>query len=347
MPPNSKLSVARQSVSANCAEALVAIARITEADSTELMRQRLTESLARLFPVSGLRFLTPGQGGRLNQPLACEIRDARDQPLLIWDNEPKRNIAATGALARCLQQGRHGFPAHSPNLDYFPIIASHGVIEIMEVRQSQGERAERELLRHLMQIYANFVRVLHEREVDQLTGIYNRGAFDSQLHATAQALRSRPPLRPDQPQWWLLMLDIDHFKPINDRYGHLAGDEVLLQFAQLMKDCFRGVDKIYRFGGEEFAVLLSPCSERNAMKSAERLRTRVERHRFSQVGHVTVSGGLAPVSFDHMANIIGRADQALYQAKRGGRNCTRLHGDIRPTPSRQTLRTLNSQALLS
>ncbi len=336
MPAPPSQATTPQPVIAQCSQVLAAIARITEAESSELMRQRLTEALARLFPVCGVRFLTPGQGGRLNQPLACEIRDAREQPLLIWDNEPRRNIAATGALARCLEDGRHGYPAHSPNLDYFPIVASHGVIEILEIRQSHGEWAERELFHHVMQVYANFVRVLNEREVDQLTGIYNRGAFDSQLHATAQSLRNKAPARPDQPQWWLLMLDVDHFKPINDRYGHLIGDEVLHEFAQLMKDSFRGVDRLYRFGGEEFAVLLSPCSARNAMGSAERMRMTVERHNFSQVGHVTVSGGLAPVSYDHIANIIGRADQAMYQAKRAGRNRTHHYATASATSLRVT-----------
>ena len=117
------------------------------------------------------------------------------------------------------------------------------------------------------------------------------------------------------------MFDVDHFKRINDRFGHLYGDEVLLLLAQLLRRRFRGEDRCFRYGGEEFAVLLAPTDEDGARTAVERLRHDVERHPFPRVGQVTISlgcvqlrPGLSPT------DLVDLADRALYEAKRGGRN---------------------------
>src|SRR6202011_3687326 len=90
---------------------------------------------------------------------------------------------------------------------------------------------------------------------------------------------------------WLALIDIDRFKSINDGYGHLFGDEVLLLVSQLMKRSFRGADQLFRFGGEEFVVLLDRASEPGAQIVLERLRTTIGEHEFPQVGQVTISVG--------------------------------------------------------
>ena len=117
------------------------------------------------------------------------------------------------------------------------------------------------------------------------------------------------------------MLDIDHFKRINDNFGHLIGDEVLLMVANLMKNSFRFRDKLFRFGGEEFVVVLKPTGATQAQAIFERFRSTMENHAFPQVGRVTISIGYAQIRLhDQPSVILDNADQALYWSKEHGRN---------------------------
>jgi len=125
----------------------------------------------------------------------------------------------------------------------------------------------------------------------------------------------------------LLLCDIDHFKSINDRFGHPFGDQVLRQVAERLGKNVRVVDLAARYGGEEFVVLLEDSDRAGAQMMAERLRKQVEslrlQHQNEMVG-VTISIGLAvyPADSEMMQTLIDCADQALYQAKAGGRNRT-------------------------
>jgi diguanylate cyclase (GGDEF)-like protein len=304
-----------------CQTVLRAITDMTQVRSTDMMRQRFAENLTQIFPIAGIRFLTLSSNGRLDEPLSCKINHSNRAAELVWNHTPRRGIMPQGALARCVSERRHVYPQDTQHVDYFAIGDTQKLIEIIEVRQLTQTHAERGVLSHVIGIYSNFLRLLQEQEIDCLTKVLNRGAFDNQLNITAQSLRNQRLPHPAAPQWWLLMLDVDHFKQVNDNFGHLIGDEVLLLLAGLMRKSFRGVDRIYRYGGEEFAVLISPCTRSNALCLAERFRHTVESTHFPQVQNVTISAGLAPVDrYDHISNIIGRADKALYQAKRNGRN---------------------------
>ena len=124
----------------------------------------------------------------------------------------------------------------------------------------------------------------------------------------------------------LIMLDIDHFKKINDTYGHLCGDEILRGLAELIKDCLRSIDTVARYGGEEFAILLPETGGAEAVKTAERIRCMVEEHTFSGNDEglkTTVSLGVAtyPSPGVHQrSDVLAKADAAMYEAKEGGRN---------------------------
>jgi diguanylate cyclase (GGDEF)-like protein len=125
----------------------------------------------------------------------------------------------------------------------------------------------------------------------------------------------------------LLLLDVDHFKHINDAHGHPAGDAVLRQLAQLLLATVRVSDVVARFGGEEFAVLLPELAgPLDAVMTAEKIRQAVESTRFGDVGRVTVSIGvsLATPEDADARRLVERADAALYDAKRGGRNAVVL-----------------------
>jgi diguanylate cyclase (GGDEF)-like protein len=120
---------------------------------------------------------------------------------------------------------------------------------------------------------------------------------------------------------WLGVIDIDHFKNINDNFGHLIGDEVLILVSNLMKSAFRSQDKLFRFGGEEFVVLLKPTELANALATFERYRKEVDGFRFPQVEHVTISAGFTRIGlYDTPSMILDNADEALYYAKEHGRN---------------------------
>jgi diguanylate cyclase (GGDEF)-like protein len=123
---------------------------------------------------------------------------------------------------------------------------------------------------------------------------------------------------------WLALADIDKFKSINDSRGHLFGDEVLLLVAQQMAKCFRGADQLFRFGGEEFVIVLDQASEAGARIAFDRFRAAVEEFEFPQIGHVTLSLGYSQITPDDgPTSCVERADAALYYAKNHGRNNVR------------------------
>lgn len=155
---------------------------------------------------------------------------------------------------------------------------------------------------------------------DRLTNINNRGYWEENLEQEFQRCkRSSTPSS-------LLMIDIDHFKQINDRYGHVAGDEVLRAVAQQIKHSQRTTDQSGRYGGEEFAIILPDTNAQKALLAAERLRKKISELPFEweeQLLHVTVSMGISEfnASMFTCQSWIDHADTALYAAKAQGRNC--------------------------
>jgi two-component system, cell cycle response regulator len=174
-----------------------------------------------------------------------------------------------------------------------------------------------------------YVEILRERVdrglelsvIDQLTGLYNRRYMNNQLQQFMhRAVIGNKPLS-------VMMLDIDHFKHINDTYGHQAGDEVLQEIADRLRQNVRPMDVVCRPGGEEFLVILPDTPGDLAYAAAERVRRAVAAGTFSVLGDsrqvsVTISAGVSSLTGvdDTMADLTGRADTALYQAKSAGRN---------------------------
>lgn len=171
----------------------------------------------------------------------------------------------------------------------------------------------------ILQIIRNHVALIDYGERDTLTGLLNRKTFEHQF-AKLQAAPHEPQAGQDAGAW-IGLVDVDRFKSINDRFGHVFGDEVLLLVSQIIQRSFRSVDKAYRFGGEEFAILLKGTTEEITGRVLERLRAAVEQHRFPQVGNVTISVGWTRIrQSDAPVHAIERADAALYHAKHSGRN---------------------------
>jgi diguanylate cyclase (GGDEF)-like protein len=160
---------------------------------------------------------------------------------------------------------------------------------------------------------------LKSAQMDGLTGVNNRSALDQTMQREVElAKRQHHALS-------LLILDVDHFKHINDSYGHSAGDYVLRNLGTCIKETLRSCDMLFRYGGEEFALLLTGTDTEGAALVAERVRHAIEEYSFVYNGTdipVTVSVGVATLgSHDNTARLFNKADVALYQAKNSGRNC--------------------------
>ncbi|KFC76453.1 Diguanylate cyclase (GGDEF) domain-containing protein [Massilia sp. LC238] len=246
---------------------------------------------------------------------------------------PGEPLSAFPELAHCLEH--HDSRAEGLGSDglrrlWLPIWFGDKADTCLEIVHAQGFTAESiYTISGIVGVYRNFQNLLDYSERDSLTGLLNRKTFDDQL---ARMLHSgdTEPLVPGQlerrqhgaeEKQWLAVVDVDHFKMVNDRFGHLYGDEVLILVANLLQSSFRSQDRVFRFGGEEFVVLLRSTTLENARKIIDRFRTNVEAHVFPQVGRVTVSVGFTSISAtDSPVVTLGHADQALYFAKANGRN---------------------------
>ncbi len=173
-------------------------------------------------------------------------------------------------------------------------------------QELQAEVQHRRLLEEHLQTLAT---------TDTLTQVFNRRKFDEMLAMEmARAERYAQPFS-------LILLDIDHFKQLNDRFGHPAGDAVLSELAARVVPVLRASDIFARWGGEEFVVLAPGATVENARQLAEKLRGEIERGEFAMVGKLTCSFGVAEFSRGGKAeDLLRQADQALYRAKQGGRN---------------------------
>lgn len=217
----------------------------------------------------------------------------------------------------------------APHAAVVPLLTSQGTWGLLDLGAAHALTTHTlDLVEGILLTYNNLLGLLDYGEKDALTELLNRKTFDGAFFkATAEQhgdelpeVGERRHADPDAGVW-LAVLDIDHFKRVNDTYGHLIGDEVLLLLARLMRSSFRFHDQLYRFGGEEFVVLMRCDSVGHAQTALERLRERVQAYVFPQVGTITVSIGFSVLlPHDTPSGAFGRADKAVYHAKEHGRN---------------------------
>lgn len=215
----------------------------------------------------------------------------------------------------------------------FPIMShARKVLGYLLVRRTPELTSdEQTLLTEIFRVYDNYIAVLRDSQIDRLTGLLNRRTFDDQLDRALGLIRrayqesasaeSNRKTGEGNGCFFMGEIDIDHFKSVNDRFGHPHGDEVLVILARILQTAFRKTDLIYRFGGEEFVVIVYVDDRNDAEMTFERLRRSIENHAFPQVGKVTVSIGITEIRDTSVpVELLGRADQALYYAKSHGRN---------------------------
>lgn len=215
-------------------------------------------------------------------------------------------------LASALPEGGGG-------LTEFVLRSVAQIVQINERLQDRLSATEERLQQQTEQIQSQITQA----RTDPLTGLPNRRAFDDALARRVAEWKRK------SVTFCLMMIDIDHFKQLNDRHGHPTGDHALRDVAEVLGGVIREMDMVARIGGEEFSVILPSTSSRDAMRSTERIRLAVASEKFAidqTELPLTVSIGLTVVrSGDDAISLVKRADEALYCAKRAGRNCGFYH----------------------
>jgi len=277
------------------------------------------------------RWLTRAHLGQHDAVARADPAWADVDSLPLLDAYPARLQAMSGQTVLAVPAA-----AGSPDLTVFAVSTDREVVGVLEIETAgpMSDESQR-LVGSILRIYRNFEGLLDYSERDTLTGLLNRKTFDeSFLKATNTPplashadTRRAPPSA--QQHYWLGVIDIDHFKSVNDSYGHLIGDEVLLLLSRLMRSSFRFHDRLYRFGGEEFVVLMRCAREEDAALALERMRANTEAYSFPQVGRITISIGFTEVKpGDTPSGAFERADKAVYYAKGHGRNQVRSHAAL-------------------
>lgn len=320
------------------------VVAITRKKNCDDFRACLIETLMSLLPMQEIAFLR-GVGTSAGMTLTQDLGARRfgnawryvDEAKLRW-----REVSDCRAqLALDEQRQIDGRDAKTgEHIHYMPIIVERRPPELLYFRCSSDKGDITHMVLGFSQLYRNFLSLISDGERDALTGLLNRKTLETSIRRILEAtLRDRNAHRDDGSErraaagdYWLGVIDIDHFKRVNDNFGHLYGDEVLLLVAQIMQRSFRSEDLLFRYGGEEFVVVLSPTTKDKALEIFERFRHNVASHLFPQLGKVTVSTGV--VRFDSHelpSSAVGHADQALYYAKEHGRNQVHCYEDLMNT----------------
>jgi diguanylate cyclase (GGDEF)-like protein len=207
---------------------------------------------------------------------------------------------------------------------FFPLkhdVAHQNVVVMVEAAFDDAVLSQ--AICKLLNVYQNYINLLNDNERDTLTGLLNRKTFDIKINKILSHVDKKNMRKHDRDiqAYYLAIFDIDHFKKVNDQYGHLIGDEVLLLFSQIMTKTFRESDPLFRFGGEEFVGLFGCVDDADIALVLNRFAKKLNDFNFPQVGKVSVSIGCAKLSADIApSQLVDRADLALYYAKNNGRN---------------------------
>jgi len=251
---------------------------------------------------------------------------------LIPNPRGELRIEKDSCFNQCIQDGHisHHQEANSKRV-LFPIVTNKLVTGVLDIDSDGLSNDIVGTISGFLSIYSNFMAMAYENEHDTLTGLRNRKTFDyhlSELLSSDLDSKGNNALNIEERRTqhkeehhWISVLDIDFFKKVNDNFGHVYGDEVLILFSEIMVKTFRSSDMLFRYGGEEFVVVLAPTNAADALAVFERFRVAVEDYSFPKVGKITVSIGCASIQFnEHPTTTLEFADEALYYAKAHGRN---------------------------
>ena len=290
-------------------------------EDIEQLRNALLDILEKSYPNSELYLYEQGYS-------LYDSGKRKFSPTLIACRSKNENCISKNQLMQLSSDD------NSINFDGFNYLPTDDYVQVFTV---ESERSNRGLLiticesvidEHyvytLLSAYNHQVYLLRNKETDSLTGLLNRQSFDSKLAKLHENFDLENRADDEPCKFSFALLDIDFFKHVNDKYGHVYGDEVLLLFSNLMKKTFRDTDMLFRYGGEEFAVLLHDVTLEQTDSILNRFRNNIEAFNFPMENKVTTSIGYC--EFNNkipLSSIIERADKALYYSKEHGRNKTR------------------------
>ena len=315
------------------------LGQMTSIRDTELLEQSLLRTLGPLLGIldTSLYRLDDGQmlARVIHYPRSCVVEGdgvervvERIEEVVLPTGVPAEVLAVTDNV-RLL-----GKPCtRAMDADFiiaYPMFGADEVCGCFVFRRDREVSANEDAtIRGVLEVFSNYYALLDVSQRDRLTGLLNRQALESNFDriwsamARPDAYVERPAGRREKPpaKYWLAVVDIDHFKRINDTWGHMVGDEILLLAARLMQRTFRASDLLYRYGGEEFVAIISAENEALARNVFERVRLAIEAHAFPRNVAMTVSIGYAEVDSGILpVEVLSRADRSLYQAKQDGRN---------------------------
>lgn len=330
--------------------------KLTDHRDRDLLELTLAKALIDLVPIQRVLIARVTSEDGEKRWLDVASLDARGggkvvDPLRV-DFQALPRLADASDRLRCIQSRQPVEIAWAgedgPRITYFPLFADsrsddEGVIEIHSAAVlTEGEL---EMIGQLHHIYRNMYALLAYSDRDALTGLLNRKSLDDAFYSAVleeldgmmddardaavpggigKERRHRVP-----PNYWLGTIIIDNFALLNDKYGHLIMEEVTLLVARLMASTFRTHDRLYRFGGDQFAVLFHCPDEALAFGAFERMRANIEKFNFPQVGRVTISAGFSRVLADDSPSAsIERAEQAVEFEKQKGGNKVCSHLDL-------------------
>ncbi len=210
---------------------------------------------------------------------------------------------------------------------WLPVRLDDRIVACLEIaNDTPYSQQTLDVINGIVEVYRNYQSLLDYSERDALTGLFNRKTFDEQFsrHTRDNTPANLNPSPDDTDAQWLAVVDIDHFKQVNDRFGHVYGDEVLILVANLLKSSFRSQDRIFRFGGEEFVIVLPDTNLDEACRTITRLQRELTERIFMQKQtrlFITFSAGVVMrLPGEDSKAVIDRADRALYKAKHAGKN---------------------------
>ncbi len=321
------------------------LAEITSHHDRHVLEKSLLKTLNELFPAQDLRLFRVRQHAdnhELSLLAFCvnSVIVSADEPAKLQPSQSDISEALSRAIAKGdveLAAGKNGdwniiYPAFDSHGDIFAVL----LISTNLVPSVSDQR----LVYSILRVYSNYLSLIEKTQKDKLTGLYNRETLDNEItkvlvrqsdHFAQEISSSNDSRRRSFAiKYWLGVLDIDHFKVINDSYGHLYGDEVIILVARLMSSgCIRDDDLVYRYGGEEFVVLLKAPNEEDAAHTFNRIREMISEHEFPQLKQVTTSIGFVEVLGQQSpSDVIGQADEALYYAKQNGRNQVQSYREL-------------------
>lgn len=329
-------------------DALQIVSALSHAQDREDLDIQLTHVLKEMLrPVTTSHYRLMQFGTEARVLLSVELRRGSVKPLLArpWDPDALPKLAARADLLRCHTEQIivqiPGATGRRPRalLPVFGASELTGIVELMLDRPLTFNQERLAML--VLALYRNQLTMIDYAQRDTLTGLLNRKTFESNFTKLVTSItgqqqfdnrvpflgRRRPPN--EQQRHWIALVDIDHFKRINDTLGHAFGDEVLLLVAKILRGSFRIHDQLYRFGGEEFVIVLDRTETQHASAVCERLRARIEKYAFPQLSNVTISLGYSEIQpADTPAQAFSRADVALYYAKEHGRNQVQRYEDL-------------------